>query len=162
MESLERDILARANQYAVSRGIHLEDRLGFGKDGTVWSTSRATAIKVFLTADLFTRELAAYRRLAEHDVRVLCGHNVPEIHDVEDSCLALEMTTVRPPFLLDFASARLDEPPDFGQEVMDQWLEEKQDQFGDQWPRVVALLAALERMGIYLLDVHPGNIAFAE
>lgn len=86
----------------------IEERLGFGKDGTVWSTSRATAIKVFLTREPFERELAAYHRLAEHGIRAIHGHNVPELHDVDDNFLVIEMTIVRRPFVLDFASAHLD------------------------------------------------------
>ncbi len=162
MESFDRDILDRANQYALGRGIRLEDRLGFGKDGTVWSTSRATAVKVFRAAEPYQRELAAYCRLAEHGVRVLCGHHVPELHDVDGERLVLEMTTVRRPFLLDFASARLDESPDFGDDVLSQWQEEKHEQFGKDWPRVEIILAALRRFGIHLLDINPGNISFLD
>lgn len=162
MESIDRDILDRANQYALSRGVQLEDRLGYGKDGTVWSTSRATAVKVFRRSEPYERELAAYHRLAEHGVRSVCGHAVPELHEVDGALLALEMTTVRPPFLLDFAGASLDEAPDFGAEVLEQWREDKREQFGEQWPRVEIILAAMRRFGIHLLDLNPGNITFVD
>jgi hypothetical protein len=73
------------------------------------------------------------------------------------------MTIVERPFLLDFASAHLDEPPEFTRDVLEQWELAKQEEFGSHWPRVVTLLEILKQeYGIYLLDVHPGNIAFEE
>lgn len=73
------------------------------------------------------------------------------------------MTIVKPPFLLDFASAFLDAPPDFSDEIFEEWREEKLELFGEErWHEVLALLATLRhRYGIYLLDVNPGNIKFS-
>jgi len=71
------------------------------------------------------------------------------------------MTLVQPPFLLDFASAYLDnDGPDFPSEVMDEWLARKSEEFGPNWGRVPGVLAALHRLGIVLTDIHPGNIDF--
>lgn len=72
------------------------------------------------------------------------------------------MTVVEPPFLLDFAGGYLDESPDFPDEVIEQWHEEKVEQFGRaRWERVQLVLAVLRgRYGIHLLDVNPGNITF--
>ena len=42
----------------------------------------------------------------------------------------IEMTVVTPPFLLDFAGAYLDWPPEFSSEATEYWLHEKQEQFG--------------------------------
>jgi hypothetical protein len=50
------------------------------------------------------------------------------------------MTIVRPPFLLDFASAYLDKAPDCPPEVIEEWRAEKAEQFGANWARVEALL----------------------
>ena len=71
------------------------------------------------------------------------------------------MTIVKPPFLLDFAGAYLDRAPDFPPEVIDEWREQKAEQFGDRWPDVIAVLEFLKsRYGIHLLDIHPANITF--
>ena len=72
------------------------------------------------------------------------------------------MTIVRPPFLLDFADARLDEAPGFSEDVLRQWEEHNAEVFGDRWPEVTRVLAALQEFGVYLLDINPGNISFPE
>ena len=72
------------------------------------------------------------------------------------------MTIVKPPFLLDFASAYLDgTAPVFPDHVMQEWLADKQEQFGDNWPQAASVLAGLRRYGIQMTDIHPGNIGFA-
>jgi hypothetical protein len=75
---------------------------------------------------------------------------------------AIEMTIVRSPFLLDFADAHLDEAPDFSEDVLRQWEEEKAEIFGEKWSEVTRILAALHAFGIYLLDINPRNISFPE
>jgi hypothetical protein len=65
-------------------------------------------------------------------------------------------------FLLDFADARLDEAPDFSEDVLRQWEEEKAEIFGERWPEVTRILAALQAFGVHLLDINPRNISFPE
>jgi hypothetical protein len=150
-----------AARYAAQRGIRLEHQLGFGKDGSVFSTHVPTAVKAHVDPDAYAREILCYMRLTAQSVIDIGGHNVPMLVDWDDQLLIIEMTIVRPPFVLDFASAYLDRPPDFPPEVIEEWREEKAEQFGANWARVEALLdEARARYGIYLLDVHPGNIAF--
>ena len=72
------------------------------------------------------------------------------------------MTIVRPPFLLDFADALLDKAPDFTEDVLRQWEEDKAEIFGERWPEVTRILAALQAFGVYLLDVNAANISFPE
>ena len=162
MDAFDEDILQRADEYTRLRGLQLEQRLGFGKDGTVWATDRATAVKVFGRRDTYDREHAAYRRLADQGVSDVLGHHVPQLLRFDDARLVIEMTIVQAPFLLDFAGAWLDQQPAFGEEVLEQWLEEKQEQFGERWSHIAAVLAALQGYGIHLMDIHPGNITFAE
>jgi hypothetical protein len=133
------------------------------KDGTVYATSGATAVKAFIREDAFSREAACYQRLRERNVEEILGFSVPWLINADTSRWILEMTIVDRPFLLDFASAHLDYPPDFPAEVIDQWEHEKHDLFGANWSRVQILLQILQdKYDIYLLDVHPANIAFAE
>jgi hypothetical protein len=153
----------RAEQYATQLGLLLEHTLGYGKDGTVFSTNAATALKVFETAERFRRERDCYLRLAEHQVEEVIGHNVPRMISWSDDLLVIEMTIVRPPYLLDFASARLDEPPDFSPEVMEQWEQDRSEEFGKHWSRVQVIMAVMrDSYGIYLLDIHVRNIAFED
>lgn len=151
----------RAARYAARYQIRLDDQLGSGKDGTVWKTSTRSALKVFIREDPYRRELAVYERLRDRGVADLCGHAVPELLRWDHGLLALEMSIVRPPYVLDFASARLDhERVVFSQDVEaehQQWLLEA---FGDRLPKVAAVLAKLERLGIFMTDIHPRNIAF--
>ncbi len=70
------------------------------------------------------------------------------------------MEIVTRPFVLDFADAYLDKPPDYPDEVLAEWRTEKKEQFGDRWPEVELILLSLERYGVYLVDVSPGNVAF--
>src|SRR4051812_17251457 len=77
--------------------------LGFGIDGFVWSTGRKTAVKVFERSIPFERELAVYERLTECGVNEVCGSSVPHMEGFDRALQVVEMTVVRPPFLLDFA-----------------------------------------------------------
>jgi hypothetical protein len=72
------------------------------------------------------------------------------------------MSVVKPPYVLDFASAYLDARPDFSPEVLADRAAENAELFGQRWPEVELIIAAFERYGIYLVDVHPGNIKFQE
>ncbi|HQU46415.1 MAG TPA: hypothetical protein PK867_26645 [Pirellulales bacterium] len=72
--------------------------------------------------------------------------------------MAIEIAVVQPPFVIDFAGAYLDEMPDFSPEVWAEWEAEKQEQFGDDWSRARAVVAAFRRLGIHLSDVSPSNI----
>lgn len=73
------------------------------------------------------------------------------------------MEIVSPPFLLDFAGAYLDQRPDCPDDVLEEWMEDKRQQFGDErWDVVQSIMAAFRGFGIYLADVKPGNITFAD
>ena len=163
MDSLNDDILRRAAGYAQVRERRLDRRLGFGKDGTVWDSDRSTAVKVFRTPEPFRREAAAYRRLTERSVLDVLGFRVPQLLNVDDRLMVIEMTIVRPPFVLDFGSAYLDgAAPRFPEDIMEEWLADKQEEFGDRWQQAASVIRAFERLGIQLTDIHPGNIAFQE
>ncbi len=87
---------------------------------------------------------------------------MPELLGSDDRLLILEMTIVRRPFVLDFAGAHLDARPEFPTDVWADWEAEKREQFEGRWPMVDKVVAAFEELGIYLLDVSPGNIAFVD
>jgi hypothetical protein len=77
---------------------------------------------------------------------------------------AIEMTIVERPFVLDFAGAKKrDEVPDFERHVLDGHVERLQGLFGDRSADAAHVAETFRRAtGFVLLDIHPGNIAFAE
>jgi hypothetical protein len=154
------DLFKRAAQYASRCGCVLEKPLGYGFDGTVFSTNRQSAVKVFKYERLYRRELDVYSRLRHHSVTHLRQFAVPELVGSDDELWIVEMTIVRPPFVLDFAGAYLDRPPDYPHEVMEQWRADKAEQFEDRWPEVQRVMREFAAWGIYLADVKPGNIEF--
>jgi hypothetical protein len=151
----------RAEAFVGRRDLYITGPLGRGIHGSVYLTSAMTAIKAHKESTSYTRELACYNRLRERNVTEICGHHVPQLIAHDDLFMVIEMTIVTPPFLLDFAGAYLDWPPDFSPEVMDQWHHDKAEQFGKRWKEVQNVLAMLtEQSDIYMLDVNPGNIMF--
>jgi hypothetical protein len=51
---------------------------------------------------------------------------------------------------------------EFSEDVLAEWEREKREQFGARWPEVRAIINELQGYGIFLIDVNPGNISFAE
>jgi hypothetical protein len=56
MQDPSQSLIERASLYADERSIQLKQQLGYGKDGNVYSTSKATAVKVFRLEETFRRE----------------------------------------------------------------------------------------------------------
>lgn len=151
---------ARANDFAQAQKLALPARLGAGYDGVVYQTSRPSAIKSFRYREGYESELAVYMRLTELQISEVEGCRIPALLTHDNATLVIEMEIVSPPFILDFAGASLDDPRDFPAEVADVWLLEKQQQFGEEWPRVQRILTRFAHHRIYLSDVKPGNITF--
>lgn len=152
----------RAENYARQRGLSLTRSLGFGNDGAVWETSRGSAVKVEERQLGYDRELATYLRLKQNHVMEINGFTIPRLLDHADDLLAIEMTMVFPPCLLDFAKSYLDQPPDFTPEVLAEWESATKELFDDRWPIVRRLLANLRGYAIYYFDAKPANIRFVE
>ncbi len=155
-----------AERYAAHRGLALGPALGEGVHGTVLRGKYhqkpvEIAIKFHADSVPFWREVEAYERLAEHGVVEILGFNVPQVLHSASAFLAIEMTIVSRPFVLDFAAAYLDRAPQFDAGIMADWEEEKREQFGSRWPTVQRILAELRDMGIHQTDVSPGNVGFA-
>jgi hypothetical protein len=101
-----------------------------------------------------------YERLKRAGVTEILGFNVPQFIRADDDLRVIEMNIVKRPFLLDFAGAYLDAPPSFSDEIWAEWESGKREQFDVRWPKVQAVLGALEELDIYMVDVSPSNIAF--
>jgi hypothetical protein len=162
---MNENLILNARAYAAERQLQIAELLGSGKDGIVLVGKSATArvaIKALRFEESYLREKAVYERLKKSAIHAVLGFNVPESLGFDDRIRVIEMTIVQRPFVLDFAGAHLDARPGFPAEVWADWEAEKREQFEGRWPMVEKVLAAFEELGIYLLDVSPGNIGFLD
>jgi hypothetical protein len=166
---MPREVAAHARRYASRNRLSLElPALGGGIHGQVFFVrggvlTGGTAIKAYYHEEFFRRELLVYERLQEAGVRRVRGLAVPQLLRSDGDLLILEMSVVVRPYLLDFAGAYLDEAaPRFEDDVWEIWEEEKRERFGERWPEVKAVLAALAEYGVHMLDVNPGNVALTD
>ena len=92
------------------------------------------------------RERDCYRRLRETGTSSLAGVHLPQLIWEDEEWLAIEMSLVKRPFLLDFGAAWLDERPEFPEGVWEQAEADAAEKFGEDWPRASAA-GALAREG---------------
>ncbi len=164
---MEEILIQNTRAYASRHQLQLAERLGFGIHGIIHVArdnvkSGKTALKAHRSVEPYQRERAAYERLREARVTQILGFHVPQFIRADDELRVIEMTIVTRPFVLDFAGAWLDAPPEFPDETWAEWETEKVEQFGPSWPKVQAVLAELETMDIHMIDVSPSNVAFAD
>lgn len=164
---MEQVIIQNAQSYARRYHLQLAERLGFGIHGIIFvaednTKAGKTAIKAHRTGEPYFRERSVYERLSSAGIGEILGFHVPEMIRVDDELRIIEMTVVTRPFVLDFAGAYLDIPPDFSEEIWAEWEAEKREQFEARWPIVQSVLAALEELDIHMVDVSPSNIAFLD
>lgn len=134
-------------------------------------STRSTFLKVFGRREAFELEWRVYRRLRSAGVLAVSGFAVPSLLDADPTLGVLELSRVQPPFVLDFASVTIDQTPE------QRWPDEPgrlqaswaraEEAFSAHppahWARVVALYEEFgRRFGVWMLDLHPGNIAFAD
>lgn len=82
MEVAPNELVARAEQYAQTRGLTINEKLGYGVHGIVFSAERQSeagrrAIKVHERDGPYQRERDVYRRLREHGITEIRGCRVP-------------------------------------------------------------------------------------
>ncbi len=150
----------------------MSDCLGYGIHGSVYTAESQPetleaqtkfAIKLYRREADYERELDVYLRLKTFGVKAVRGCHVPQLLGHDEELLAIEMTLVTPPYVLDFAGAYLDRAPAFSDEVMDDWRAEKAEHFGKRWRDVLAVLEIFEhKYGIIIQDINPGNINFGD
>src|SRR6266545_100338 len=164
---MEEILVQNAQAFASQHELQLAERLGFGIHGIISvaedkSKAGKTALKVHRSVEPYLREREVYERLRHAGVSEILGFNVPQLIRFDDELRVIEMSIVARPFVLDFAGASLDTPPDFPGETWAEWEAEKREQFEGHWPKVQAVLGALEALGIHVVDVSPSNIAFLD
>jgi len=148
-------------RYAKAEGIDLAECIGQGIDGTVWQSTRQSAIKSCYRRDAYERERDCYRLLFEHSVQKLAGFDVPELMNYRNDLQIIEMTIVYPPCILDFGKAYVDSPPEYSAEALAEAEEAERELFTEeQWKQVRLVRAALLRYGIHYFDARPSNVMF--
>jgi hypothetical protein len=160
---MDEDLRQASKTYPARYSLVLGKRLGSGIHGIVLVAQSKlqpgrTAVKLHRDFRAYDQEKRVYQRLRERSRYQILGFHVPRLVRFDDELLAIEMTIVRPPFVLDFAGATLDSAAVFPEEVWADWRATKQEQFGEDWLTVRLILEELARHGIHLLDVSPSNI----
>lgn len=148
-----KEYLQRKNCDAV-----LGKQLGAGQEGSVWESTRGSALKVFERENNFKRELRCYEILHDFEISSIEGFNIPQLLGADDDLWVIEMTIVSPPYILDFGKAHLMRP-DFSIEAIEDYEAEAQDSFGAYWPVVQLALYELRTMGIWYIDANLRNIS---
>jgi hypothetical protein len=164
---MELALIQNARDYASRHQLHLAERLGFGIHGIILvaednSKVGKTAVKAHRSLEPYLRERDVYERLKCAGVSEILGFHVPQLMHFDDELRVIEMSIVTRPFVLDFAGAYLDVPPDFPEDKWVEWEAGKRDEFEGRWPKVKAVLGALEALDIHMVDVSPTNIAFLD
>ena len=147
--------------YATAAGIAIEgttEPFNGGDDGSVWFTNTNSVLKAFYDGRNYTHELECYQLLKSAGIgRKIRDFNVPQLVGNDDSLLVIEMTTVFPPYILDFGKAYLADP-EFPEHVMEEWHHRMRGWWGDHVGEVRTILAVLRRCGIWYYDAKPGNV----
>jgi len=161
----DEDLVKVAIAYTSRHALEVRELLGSGIHGIVYVVESKTdpgrrAVKLHRDSVAYLREKTVYERLVEKRVDTILGFQVPVLLRCDDEFMAIEMTIVMPPFVLDFASSSLDAPIEFSEEILDDWETTKLEQFGSQWGMVQAILSELSKHGVHMLDPSPSNIRF--
>ena len=163
----DEDLLEIAQRYASHYALEICEALGSGIHGIVRAIkskskrSAKRALKLHRDIDAYHREKTVYEYLRTKGVDEILGFEIPTLLHVDDQFLAIEMTIVSPPFILDFASARLDDPIHFSEEIWADWKVAKQEEFGSDWPTVENILRDFnDEHEIQILDPSRKNIRF--
>ena len=87
-------------------------------------------MKIHYSEEPYRREKDVYERLKDAAIFEIRAFRVPQLIAFDDELLALEMTVVKAPFVLDFAGAYLDFAPKFSDEIWQDWTRKNEEQFG--------------------------------
>jgi hypothetical protein len=150
-----------AELYAQRRLLRIVKRIGAGKDGSVFRMSSSSAVKIHERRESFEQELLVYQRLRACKATEVAGFKIPRLRGFAEDIFAIEMTIVHPPFVVDFASAVLDQPYDFPPETIEEWHARLEEQFEEHVAEAHHIIEELgKRFGVWLYDLHRHNIKF--
>jgi hypothetical protein len=163
---MDEDLKRVSKTYAARYSLTLTKRLGSGIHGIVLVAQSKlqpgrTALKLHRDFTPYDQEKRVYQRLRERSLRQILGFHIPTLVRFDDALLAIEMTIVRPPFVLDFAGATLDAPMEFSEDVWADWRAAKEEQFGQDW-RTVSVARANDAWVSFGLATTTRSIAGSE
>lgn len=92
----------------------------------------------------YENELGCYQILGQHQVTEVQGFNIPQLLGWSDELLVIEMTIVKPPFILDFGKSYLFFPPEYPSDAEEEHQRKLEDTFGDYLPQVELALSFLQ------------------
>lgn len=155
--------LRQLREYANRKRIDLSDRLGSGVDGLVYSTTQGSAVKGHRSKQTFQKELRAFEVLSKYPDQDFAGFNVPRMLDFHPELMVIEMQLVIPPFVVDFTGATIGKQSttfsDMSAEDYEEWERGKIEDYGQSdWQVVKTVIGRFRRIGIFLNDIHKGNI----
>jgi hypothetical protein len=150
--------MAAAQQYIGTSEALTE--LGWGVSGIVFASPLLkTAIKVHHRPESFQTELRAYEFLKRIRLTTLHGLTIPRLRGHDERRQLIEIDLVRPPYLLDFAGVRF-EDPQFSADTLADIHETIRLRFGNRASVAYAVYDSLRKLGMYYLDLRPGNLNF--
>jgi hypothetical protein len=109
---MDEDLIRAGKAYAARYSLRLSKRLGFGIHGIVFVARSKlrpgrSALKLHRDSIAYEQEKLVYQRLMERSLHRILGFHIPTIIRFDDELLGIEMTIVKPPFVLDFAGVLL-------------------------------------------------------
>lgn len=157
MTQLRAKAVERASQFLQTE-LPLES-LGYGVSGFVFAApDHLSAVKAHHYAEAYSTELQAYKLLRKKYRSInLLGLNIPKLLGNDDDLSVIQMSIVKPPFLLDFAGVKFADPG-FSGETNAEIREAIVEQFGRDAHIPFAVYERLKQIGIYYLDLRPSNL----
>lgn len=154
--------MARASEFCRKSGgrkPNFNSSFGCGEEGYVWPIEDGiSAIKVFNLRKNYDNELGCYRILKAHDISEIHGFNVPQLLAASDELLVIEMTIVKPPYILDFGKSSLYFKPEYPSDATAHYEAKLEETFGEFLPQVELAFAFLEGLGIFYIDASGNNV----
>jgi len=158
-----KDVIPRIEAYFLQHKLFVSERLGYGKDGLVYSTTSMTVIKGLKFKKCYEQERNVYQHLADKGILNIKGFTIPKLLRFDDDLLIIEMRQVTPHYIIDFAGAGLGKPLyDFNDEILLAAHEDQMENFGDDWEWVQSALSELRSHDVYFSDVSTKNIRCRE
>lgn len=152
-------VMPRIEEYLRRHSLSVSERLGYGKDGLVYSTTAMTVVKGLKFQEGYERERNVYQHLERNGILKIKGFAIPKLVRFDDDRLIIEMRQVAPPFIIDFASAGLGRPLfEYDENTLREAYESQKENFGDDWEWVQSALSELRYHGIFFSDVSTNNI----
>lgn len=86
---------------------------------------------------------------------------IPRLHNADTALLIIEMSVVRPPFLIDFGKATVDDDQGWTPDLIATWWEKVNDVFEKDAPIASSIFTQLrDKAGVYQWDLNPANLNF--